>query len=133
MIRRPPRSTLFPYTTLFRSAFCERDALAFDRLRKNHRRLTLGTPCLVERVENRRQLVAVDDDGVPAERAPPSGELLHVVIPHGRATLPQSVDVGDAPPVIEVVRGADVARLPHGAFGGLAVAEQHVRAVVRVD
>src|SRR2546430_9226686 len=24
MIRRPPRSTLFPYTTLFRSIFCER-------------------------------------------------------------------------------------------------------------
>src|SRR3712207_9412549 len=23
MIRRPPRSTLFPYTTLFRSFFCE--------------------------------------------------------------------------------------------------------------
>src|SRR5690242_21489464 len=23
MIRRPPRSTLFPYTTLFRSAWCE--------------------------------------------------------------------------------------------------------------
>src|SRR5437879_8423540 len=23
MIRRPPRSTLFPYTTLFRSHFCE--------------------------------------------------------------------------------------------------------------
>src|SRR5258708_11204188 len=23
MIRRPPRSTLFPYTTLFRSAYCE--------------------------------------------------------------------------------------------------------------
>src|SRR5690348_18477331 len=22
MVRRPPRSTLFPYTTLFRSAFC---------------------------------------------------------------------------------------------------------------
>src|SRR5256885_12627532 len=26
MIRRPPRSTLFPYTTLFRSAFCGRGA-----------------------------------------------------------------------------------------------------------
>src|SRR2546429_4740465 len=25
MIRRPPRSTLFPYTTLFRSVFAERD------------------------------------------------------------------------------------------------------------
>src|SRR2546427_6025010 len=24
MIRRPPRSTLFPYTTLFRSPFCRR-------------------------------------------------------------------------------------------------------------
>src|SRR2546429_5545440 len=26
MIRRPPRSTLFPYTTLFRSLLCELDA-----------------------------------------------------------------------------------------------------------
>src|SRR3712207_6036789 len=25
MIRRPPRSTLFPYTTLFRSSFTEKD------------------------------------------------------------------------------------------------------------
>src|SRR5262245_62623271 len=24
MIRRPPRSTLFPYTTLFRSVYCEK-------------------------------------------------------------------------------------------------------------
>src|SRR2546430_13741180 len=32
MIRRPPRSTLFPYTTLFRSHVCQFDsqALAFD-------------------------------------------------------------------------------------------------------
>src|SRR3712207_8803064 len=30
MIRRPPRSTLFPYTTLFRSA--AEDELFFDRL-----------------------------------------------------------------------------------------------------
>src|SRR3712207_8452908 len=28
MIRRPPRSTLFPYTTLFRSAQAEREAVA---------------------------------------------------------------------------------------------------------
>src|SRR5260221_6764450 len=27
MIRRPPRSTLFPYTTLFRSRFCEQPEL----------------------------------------------------------------------------------------------------------
>src|SRR5258708_20510989 len=30
MIRRPPRSTLFPYTTLFRSARHDRSASAFD-------------------------------------------------------------------------------------------------------
>src|SRR5260370_11224015 len=29
MIRRPPRSTLFPYTTLFRSALCALSAGAF--------------------------------------------------------------------------------------------------------
>src|SRR3712207_8612356 len=31
MIRRPPRSTLFPYTTLFRSAVTKRGAKAFFR------------------------------------------------------------------------------------------------------
>src|SRR5258707_5692378 len=30
MIRRPPRSTLFPYTTLFRSRAVYRDRLALD-------------------------------------------------------------------------------------------------------
>src|SRR2546426_2474644 len=34
MIRRPPRSTLFPYTTLFRS----NGSAARDRARRNHRR-----------------------------------------------------------------------------------------------
>src|SRR5260221_2600073 len=34
MIRRPPRSTLFPYTTLFRSVGC----VAHDRLRGRARR-----------------------------------------------------------------------------------------------
>src|SRR6185503_20336066 len=31
MIRRPPRSTLFPYTTLFRSGFARTTATAFSR------------------------------------------------------------------------------------------------------
>src|SRR2546429_7205871 len=52
MIRRPPRSTLFPYTTLFRSsgrsvrkAFCKWDkTLTRDKLRLFHRskRLVYG-------------------------------------------------------------------------------------------
>src|SRR5437868_9961697 len=35
MIRRPPRSTLFPYTTLFRSVFLDDDGIASD-LNANH-------------------------------------------------------------------------------------------------
>src|SRR5260370_26388016 len=31
MIRRPPRSTLFPYTTLFRSKQCRRPLVRFER------------------------------------------------------------------------------------------------------
>src|SRR5260370_21506574 len=32
MIRRPPRSTLFPYTTLFRSRWAERDGFQVEML-----------------------------------------------------------------------------------------------------
>src|SRR5256885_9205331 len=35
MIRRPPRSTLFPYTTLFRSGFAAELALRFARRSNN--------------------------------------------------------------------------------------------------
>src|SRR3712207_6166640 len=34
MIRRPPRSTLFPYTTLFRSAAAHGEDLSLDRARE---------------------------------------------------------------------------------------------------
>src|SRR3712207_919568 len=36
MIRRPPRSTLFPYTTLFRSLLREGEGLAVEALEKLH-------------------------------------------------------------------------------------------------
>src|SRR5256885_8962896 len=36
MIRRPPRSTLFPYTTLFRSEVVAEGHLAFDVLEPAH-------------------------------------------------------------------------------------------------
>src|SRR2546426_4668462 len=35
MIRRPPRSTLFPYTTLFRSVYANRRTQAAPRVRLN--------------------------------------------------------------------------------------------------
>src|SRR5947207_4916192 len=55
MIRRPPRSTLFPYTTLFRSGlqFHPRRRLQEDRpgpfLRDVHRRAADGRRCTSQR------------------------------------------------------------------------------------
>src|SRR3712207_9342764 len=46
MIRRPPRSTLFPYTTLFRS----REAHGLARLGHNVRRVHHGTGEIRERL-----------------------------------------------------------------------------------
>src|SRR5690349_23769171 len=40
MIPRPPRSTLFPYTTLFRSEFPEPDFFRESSFRKEHQRMT---------------------------------------------------------------------------------------------
>src|SRR5260370_17064511 len=42
MIRRPPRSTLFPYTTLFRSAMAEVTGVAPDLVRGAARLYALG-------------------------------------------------------------------------------------------
>src|SRR5256886_9615680 len=82
MIRRPPRSTLFPYTTLFRSPLDEVDGLR--ALRAPARRDVVPRPAdLVEAVEEprARQLLeavehhlafadAVEEDGgAAAERA----------------------------------------------------------------
>src|SRR2546422_5897027 len=44
MIRRPPRSTLFPYTTLFRSHQLAADSRADARLRRGRIHLQEGVP-----------------------------------------------------------------------------------------
>src|SRR2546427_9194893 len=58
MIRRPPRSTLFPYTTLFRSGQHRVEALGLDdavgrRLgaRERLRRIAHSSPCASSRSE----------------------------------------------------------------------------------
>src|SRR2546426_2562605 len=55
MIRRPPRSTLFPYTTLFRSQIV---VLLIQRLRERVERLRLASPlgCHVGRGLGPREL-----------------------------------------------------------------------------
>src|SRR3989337_3130212 len=72
MIRRPPRSTLFPYTTLFRSREAPRwsmemqgfalaaKILAIDRkstrLNSSHGSISYAVFCLKKKTENRRRL-----------------------------------------------------------------------------
>src|SRR2546429_9812339 len=48
MIRRPPRSTLFPYTTLFRSSFLAEDVEFYH----DQGGVTLGRAALTESVKN---------------------------------------------------------------------------------
>src|SRR5260221_8938495 len=58
MIRRPPRSTLFPYTTLFRSHFLVlRDALEVDVLHQHLERVH------VERAQQHLFLRALEVEG----------------------------------------------------------------------
>src|SRR5256885_9620032 len=63
MIRRPPRSTLFPYTTLFRSDRCgarraatERDARSWRRAPGSRRYCRAPLETLAEEEAERRQV-----------------------------------------------------------------------------
>lgn len=50
--------------------------------------------------------------------------LLHVVLEWRRVALTQAVDVQDGHQVVQLVVRGEGHRLPHGAFGELAVAHQ---------
>src|SRR2546430_7913085 len=50
MIRRPPRSTLFPYTTLFRSPSVPPPLTRRQRYRRAPRRQRGGNPCRHRRI-----------------------------------------------------------------------------------
>src|SRR5205085_8140139 len=68
-------------------AFGYGDALPLHRPGDDHRRLPLRSARFREGVENLVDVVSVDRDGVPAERAPAARELLEIVPPHGGAAL----------------------------------------------
>src|SRR2546426_12823813 len=100
MIRRPPRSTLFPYTTLFRSPRDDRHAVS---------RQELGDPKLqqldealgavgVDVVDRHAAPVLVDQDEGRARRARRGAETAHE--PLDEAGLPRSelADEGDDGP-----------------------------------
>src|SRR2546422_3560847 len=69
MIRRPPRSTLFPYTTLFRSQFKNKDAIAvYRRFRDSGRMAPEGlayvSSWVDDKLERCYQLMETHDRGL---------------------------------------------------------------------
>src|SRR2546426_6419556 len=79
MIRRPPRSTLFPYTTLFRSLLPLLDAI--DTVHQQHPEETL-TVVLPEEVESslRRMFYSPKILGLKADRKSTRLNSSHLVI-----------------------------------------------------
>src|SRR3989454_9109062 len=94
MIRRPPRSTLFPYTTLFRSVvtLIPRDSLGAARHAHPHTEISSqrGTPYGMMRD------VLVDSAGVPCN-PPPWGALTAVDL--NSARVKWEVPLGAVPGV----------------------------------
>src|SRR2546430_5174478 len=83
MIRRPPRSTLFPYTTLFRSLFREKPPDLFA----THCRLNVSKPCLDSRygqVTNDSFPESECDKPIPQSEG---GDELSVCFGKGRSLL----------------------------------------------
>src|SRR3712207_685403 len=87
MIRRPPRSTLFPYTTLFRSrlrAHRRPDLAVLDRQRRAHRghrgrlRQYPGRPRRALRLVDDEQRLRAVSRGAPGGPPPPGASPLDV-------------------------------------------------------
>src|SRR3989475_10559325 len=124
MIRRPPRSTLFPYTTLFRSGPPERDegrrhAIADER---RQARAVGGLDDPVERVEGREQ----NRPDVPVALAPEARGQVEIV---GEA--PEAGD-GDRPGVVHEIEALDrreVVQPPDEAFEQLRRVAHAIEAV----
>src|SRR3989454_9074342 len=103
MIRRPPRSTLFPYTTLFRSVVANPDDLRLIEARKPHQHAVEARECLVavprdrpppmdaRRIEPRPAPLVLMPVPVPDEHIhEPGGKERARVDPVARTTLERS-------------------------------------------
>src|SRR5260370_26943043 len=106
MIRRPPRSTLFPYTTLFRSPMPAvlvldlREPLALDGLGDDHGRLARRRQGGAVRAVDGGDVVAVDDDREAAERLHPAAIRVQRPAVFGLPALAWPVYVADARSVL---------------------------------
>ena len=102
-----------------------RDALALDRASDDDCGSSRRCDRLRERAVDLLDVVTVDRDRVPAERASAGDVDVEIPADHRLAALAQPVDVEDRGQVVELVVGRVLERLPHRAFGHLAVAAEH--------
>ncbi len=114
-------------------ALDRRHALALDRPGQNHGRVVLCGLRGGKRVQQRLDVMAVHGERVPAECVPAGRDLVHPMVELRVLALPERVHVDDAAEVVELVKERHTGRFPHRAFGHLAVAEEHVGAVVGLD
>src|SRR5256712_6739281 len=90
MIRRPPRSTLFPYTTLFRS-------ISSERLGDAHCR-RLVHPALLRQLQRRAPQGAVQQRVVPGERLEVPSDRRLIAARHGTREGVLRLLAGQVPP-----------------------------------
>ena len=102
-----------------------RVALALQRSRDHRRRLAGRLLRLLVGAVDLVHVVPVDRDRVPAEGAEPLGVRVELPAVPRLAALAQPVDVDDRRQVVELLERRGVERLPHRAFGQLAVAADH--------
>src|SRR6266480_3321524 len=98
MIRRPPRSTLFPYTTLFRSCRA--------RLARGHALLLLDDPLAVDAVPRERQrLESLLGDRLAAALARAEGAVLQFLQGGHDVAQQAPIAVAELEEELPVVRG----------------------------
>src|SRR3712207_3353009 len=94
MIRRPPRSTLFPYTTLFRSGIIQGRVTDQDGLVLPGATVTVTSPNL-----QGARTVVTDETGNYIIRGLPSGRYAVRIELSGMTPIEQNVDVSVGSPV----------------------------------
>src|SRR3989441_5608073 len=110
MIRRPPRSTLFPYTTLFRSVAVGNDFdLSYARLTAAARAVAAGAALVTPNVDPRLPIEGGDF-------LPGSGAIVEAVAVAG-GRRPEIVGKPQPPP-FPIALARPRPRAPQGGMGG---------------
>ncbi len=109
----------------------ERNARALVGLGQDAEGLLVQTNA-AEDLQDFFDVVAVHVFHAPAKGFKPLAVGGDVVAQRGRLALPQPVDIHEGNQVVQLLHPGERGRLPHRAFGGFAVSEQHVGVVIQL-